>query len=144
MTILGQPPGPATQPRAAARPAQGPTQGTVLSQLHNQIMGHFNVHGLTLPPGDWLWELEDFGTLPWPLVKMKKHKNAYLYLITCDGSIYASDVNMSALKARQACNNPGSTIWQHHPTAGDTGGEFDWFTLLAAPPKVQDKMYKTV
>ncbi|KZP22303.1 hypothetical protein FIBSPDRAFT_952918 [Athelia psychrophila] len=147
-----------------------PTQGTVLPQVHEQIVSHFDVYGLTLPPGDRLEDTEDFGTLPWQLIKMKKRKQTDSYMITREGSLHAGDVTMSALKARRACNNPGSETvggWiLINPRFGDIKGPItalgphpapqpamqeedhhcfgDRFTLLAAPPKVKQEMCETV
>lgn len=84
------------------------TQGAILPQLHRAIIDHFYAQGLTLPPGDRLEDSEDFGTLPWQLIRMKKRKNVDSYTISREASLHAGNVTMQALKALRACHNPGS------------------------------------
>lgn len=83
-------------------------EGAILPQLHDAIVGHFHAHGLTLPPGDRLEDSEDFGTLPWQLIKMKKRKNIDSYTISREASLHAGNVTMAVLKGLTMCHNPGS------------------------------------
>lgn len=145
-------------------------QGAILPQLHNAIVGHFSASGLTLPSGDRLEDSEDFGTLPWQLIKMKKRRMGDSYTMTREASLHAGNVTMQALKGLPACHNPGSEPvagWMIiNPRFGDVMGPVsalgphpapepgmqgedhhcfgDRFTLLAAPPKVQEEMREMV
>lgn len=83
-------------------------QGPLLPQLHRSIMAHFCSHGLTLPNGDRPEDDEDFGTLPWQLVKMKKRRNGDCYSMAIVTSLHAVNVTVQSLKRLQTCGNPGS------------------------------------
>lgn len=83
-------------------------QGSLLQQLHACIKAHFSSEGLTLPPGDQAEDVEDFGTLSWQLVRMKKRRNNDSYAVKREVSLHAVNITMSALKRLQGCRNPES------------------------------------
>lgn len=84
------------------------TEGALLPQLHASIRRHFSSEGLTLPSGDQLEDVEDFGTLPWQLVNMKKRRNGDYYTMAREVSLHAVNITVPALKRLQGCHNPDS------------------------------------
>lgn len=84
------------------------TQGALLPQLHAAIVAHFHAQGLTLPPGYRQEDTEDFGTLPWQLIKMRKRKMIDSYTVNREASLHAANITLHALKSLPACCSPGS------------------------------------
>lgn len=79
-----------------------------MQQLHTRIKAHFSSEGLTLPSGEQAEDAEDFGTLPWQLIRMKKRRNNESYLVTKEVSLHAVNITLPALKKLQGCRNPES------------------------------------
>lgn len=84
------------------------TQESLLPQLHKAIMAHFSSQALNLPLGDRPADDEDFGTLPWQLVRMKKRRGGDSFTMARDTSLHAVNITLQALKPLPGCRNPES------------------------------------
>lgn len=121
-----------------------PTQGALLPQLHRAIMAHFSSQALNLPLGDRPADDEDFGTLPWQLVRMKKRRGGDFFSVARDTSLHAVNITLQALKPLPGCRNPESeqitnwmiiSLWCPFPAyhAADTLWQIPVLAISAVP-----------
>ncbi|KAF7972869.1 hypothetical protein HWV62_16646 [Athelia sp. TMB] len=92
------------------------TSNTLLPQLNESINDHLADHNLTLPhklgsrrPED----IEDFGTIRWQLVKMKRGKSGgHAYNMNIETTLLAAHITLDNLKGLTCCRSPGSSkLW---------------------------------
>ncbi|KAF7973297.1 hypothetical protein HWV62_15611 [Athelia sp. TMB] len=70
-------------------------------------------------------DIEDFGTIPWQLVKMKRRSSGVAYGMIRDTNLHAVHITLSTLKALTSCSRSPESAKRHVHKKNSV--EMDWW-----------------